>query len=261
MNNAKDHMNNSWFNLSTATSVYNGFDIVSMVGLESEVDEITPDDDGNEYQEALKASLMLGHNGHTLQGGYDDVILKKVFNGNMQSNLDVGFTENPIGRQLSNRDYFAEYSYTFMNTDLGIGVISGGDYYLATSSYLTSPKEISSYVDGLELGAIVFEDTNNDGISLFITGATTLQNNVNVSVGLGNIDDRKAFTASANYVLNEYVGLSASAIGSAGHSIASTGIELAYDNFVVYGDYSVDLSTDDYDTKENRFGLGAKVVF
>lgn len=261
MNNVKDHMNNSWLDISTATSVYNGFDIVTILGIESEVDKITPFEDSNDYQEALKANLMLGYDGHTIQAGYDNIVLKKVFNGNMRSNLDVGFTENPIGTQVSNRDFFAEYSYTVMNTEFGFGMISGGDYFLSASSYLLSPPELTALIDGLELGAVVFEDSNNDGISVFVTGSTTLRNNINVSVGLGNIDDDKSFTASANYVVNEYIGISASAIGSAEYSIASSGLELAYDNFVVYADFATDLSYDDNNVKESRFGLGTKVVF
>ena len=258
--NATDHMYNSWLDLSTATSLYNGLDFIAQVGIESEVETFTPNQEGNKYQEAVKGDIQLGYNGHSIKGGYDDVILKKIFNPNLQSHLDVGNTENPIGSQISERGYFAEYGYTIMNTAVGVGILSGGQHYFSVNSYQPAP-ESSPYFDGMELGAVLFEDVDGSGAGMFFTGTTTLHNNINLSVGAGTISNTFSYTASANYVMNEYLGVSMISVGDEEHSTVSAGVDLAYDNFITYVDVSADLSKDGTNDRENRLAFGFKVVF
>ncbi len=258
--NSKDHMHNSWIDLSTATSLYNGLDFIAQVGIESEVEEYTPNEDGNDYHEVLKGDLQLGYNGHSIKGGYDNVILKKIFNQNLKSNLDVGYTENSIGAALSERSYFGEYSYAIMSTEIGVGIISGGKHYLSVNSYQSAHQE-NPYLDGLELGAVVFEDIDGEGVGMFFTGTTTLRNDINLSIGAGSIANDFSYTASANYVMNEYLGMSLISTGGVGHSSISTGVDLAYDNFITYVDFSADLNDDEEGNRENKLAVGFKVVF
>lgn len=253
-------MHNSWVDFSTSTSLYNGLDLITHLGVESEVDNYTPNEDGNEYKETLSGIVELGYNGHSIKGGYDNPVLNKIFNQNLKSNLDVGYTENPIGEALSNRDYFGEYSFTIMSTEMGVGVIKGGNYYVSVNSYQQA-HDNNPYFEGMELGAVIFEDVDNDGAGMFFTGTATLNNEINVSVGAGTIANEFSYTVSANYVMNEYLGLSATSIGSEGQSIASAGVELAYDNFITYLDFSADLNDDKNNVRENRMAFGFKVVF
>lgn len=254
VNDAKSHWYNSWFDVTAATSLYNGVDAVALIGVESEYDS-----EKDKYDEKLKGEVSISHNAHTLNVGYGNSLIGNMFTSDLKSSLDVGFTENAIGINMTERDGYAEYDFAYKDMTMGAGVTFGGEVYLSASKYLVNTAEGSS-IDDLAISMIAFEEANG-GWGVFASAATTVMKNVELSVGLGDVNDRFSYTLGGTYVFNDHLGFHTSVIGNDDYSTWTTGVEGVYENIAAYLDYAIDLNENYHGRKDSRVGAGIKVMF
>jgi hypothetical protein len=94
-----------------------------------------------------------------------------------------------------------------------------------------------------------------------VSASSTITDDFSLSASVGSITEKFSFAAGGNYVLNEHFALHSSIIGNEDYSTATIGAELAYDMFVAFIDYGVDLSANYKNEKDAKLGAGVKVIF